>query len=95
MADGPNMHTYTMLNECGTAADHRTEPKVLFGLWPVGPNIRMDFRKDAPLFFDSRTRPWPISVKVSEIQFAKAPFCSEEHQPGISVGNKNILSLQL
>ena len=38
-------------NERGTAADHRTEPKILFGSRPVEPNIRMDFRKDAPLFF--------------------------------------------
>ena len=33
----------------------------------------MDFRKDAPLFFDSRTRPRPVSVEVSEIRFAKPP----------------------
>ena len=39
-----------MLNARGTAADHRTEPKILFGSRPVEPNIRMDFRKDAPLF---------------------------------------------
>ena len=42
--DGPN----TMLNERGTAADRRTEPKILFGSRPVEPNIRIDFRKDAP-----------------------------------------------
>ena len=70
MADGPN----TMLNERGTAADNRTEPKILFGSRPVEPNIRMDFRKDASLFFDSRTRPWPVSVEVSEIGFAKPPY---------------------
>ena len=37
----------------------------------VEPNIRMDFRKDAPLFFDSRTRPRPVSVEVSEFPFEK------------------------
>ena len=59
--------------ECGTAADHRTEPKILFGSRPVKPNIRMDFRKDAPFFFDSRTRPRPVFVEVSEIRFVKPP----------------------
>ena len=61
-------------NERGTAADHRTE--ILFGSRPVEPNIRMDFRKDVPLFFDSRTRPRPVSVEVSEIRFAKPPHYS-------------------
>ena len=37
----------------------------------------MDFRKDAPLFFDSRTRPRPVSVEVSEIRFAKPPYYSQ------------------
>ena len=54
--------------------DRRTEPKILFGSRPVEPNVRTDFRKDAPLFFDSRTRPRPVSVEVSEIRFAKPPY---------------------
>ena len=52
-----------MLNECGTAADRRSEWKILFGSRPV--EHWMDFRKDMPLFFDSRTRPRPVSVEVS------------------------------
>ena len=51
--DGPN----TMLNERGTAADYRTEPKTLFGSRPVKPNIRMDFQKDVPLLIFSNLAP--------------------------------------
>ena len=46
------MHTVTvdrlstMLNERGTATNRRTEPKILFGSWPVESNIRMDFTKE-------------------------------------------------
>ena len=44
----------------------------------VEPNVRTDFRKDAPLFFDSRTRPRPVSVEVSEIRFAKPVLPSDQ-----------------
>ena len=53
--------------------NRRIEPKFCLLNLSIHYIIRMDFRKDAPLFFDSRSRPLPVSVEVSEIRFAKPP----------------------
>ena len=57
----------------GTGADHRTEPKILFGSGPVEPNIRMDFRKDAPLFFYSHAGRGPFPSKFPKFGLQNLP----------------------
>ena len=52
-----------------------TEPKILFGSRALEPNVRMDFRENAPFCFAPLTRPRPVSVEVSEFRFAKRPYC--------------------
>ena len=51
-----------------------TEPKILFGSRALEPNVRMDFRENAPFCFAPLTRPRPVSVEVSEFRFAKRPY---------------------
>ena len=45
--------------------------QLLFGSRALQPNVRMDFRENAPFCFTTLTRPRPVSVEVSEFRFAK------------------------
>ena len=63
-----------MPNERGTAADHRIEPKILFGSGPIEPNIRMDFRKDAPLFSTLAPGRGPFPSKFPKFGLQNLPI---------------------